>query len=908
MNINKRILVLMVFFVFSSVSVSALDLGVGIDFQPSLTDATYVVVEEAIGLNYTNVTTTELLVNEMVFNFDMLKNPLTINIRPATIYVRNNATNELMNISIQINSEKYRSYGNLTFVNGEVYSMFLSETYVTDYDNPYLFLLNDSFSIAPQSGNELTLYVSGSSPLFTVSAPHNFNETRFVFVNNETIHLNSKMSHSHLNYSFTNITCENNEEIYFGETNYICEQEDPRFSAPCGGLDNGTYYFENILNSENAVDGNWNTKSSKDWDGSTDTNHTLIANYSVPDYVDSAQIKYKVDVYDESNIIYEDIPADCFAGNVLEIKYQAESSIFTTWTDEILVYCKNSSDWELISTVNHYFADDGNSRTEGIFEESVIWTFSEIDMDAVSQAEFSNLNYSTQDKCVAQFYGENIFGTVNDQEIEFYLVNATESYPEVIVQDATSTFYLNITKHDDVIVDQVILEFDGVNHTADFLTQSEQVARYKLILDVETDFEYTDSVNHQWFFNFTGKSEMSSLPSQTQTTYNVTVGECGGSNSYPIYNLSYKNDDDNEIMNMTVSYDLYFKDTGDVVHLIEGYDSINNTNFCTNLNPADEILEWDIWGSITLSKEEYMTKSYYFDEDSPVVVSNEPYTNESLFIIATNASQTVQYHWYTSSLQLIDGTMEIYKCETDGSKSLVESTGIVSGSANANIELLNQPYSYSIIYKGVTYEDDKSYGKCHTEIKNEVTYYVNIEEDISDEVGMGEITCSLKKDMDIVTMEWSPHPDEPNQYVTGCIQGYIQNIYNKTLATEACSVEEDGYILKRTIPANGNTYSLVGKLEMGNEIAYCKDYVTVGAEDINDSAFGMSGLLAVFFLVAAMILFYAGDGEIQLIGAGVGFVIAWFLGVLGTGFTVLTMTSIMAIIILVIGVGRYSRR
>jgi len=57
-----------------------------------------------------------------------------------------------------------------------------------------------------------------------------------------------------------------------------------------------------------------------------------------------------------------------------------------------------------------------------------------------------------------------------------------------------------------------------------------------------------------------------------------------------------------------------------------------------------------------------------------------------------------------------------------GNRTLVGTASIINGEAYANIELLNTPYSYEVIYQGVRYADTDTYSKCHIETQTTRLY------------------------------------------------------------------------------------------------------------------------------------------------------------------------------------------
>jgi hypothetical protein len=252
--------------------------------------------------------------------------------------------------------------------------------------------------------------------------------------------------------------------------------------------------------------------------------------------------------------------------------------------------------------------------------------------------------------------------------------------------------------------------------------------------------------------------------------------------------------------------------------------------------------------------------------------------------------------------------MLIYSCNPDGSKDLIESTPIISGQTSANIELLLQAYSYEVIIDGEVYTNEEGFSACHVESETERTYYVDIEEQTTSQyIGLLSIPCDLEKTSNnTVKMTWSSNP-EAGGYVIGCIKAYRGSNIGNVKVFDNCSNQTiHGYEYEVGIPINGYTYTVYGELTQNDSTVVCADEVVFHTSDSAADSFGLDALLAVFFLVAGMGLLWAGNGELQLVGAGIGFVLSWLIGL--TLLPWYTTSLIIVFVVVIIIVGRQSRQ
>ena len=242
-------------------------------------------------------------------------------------------------------------------------------------------------------------------------------------------------------------------------------------------------------------------------------------------------------------------------------------------------------------------------------------------------------------------------------------------------------------------------------------------------------------------------------------------------------------------------------------------------------------------------------------------------------------------------------------------KDLDESTPIISGEATANIQLLLQTYSYDVVIDGIVFKDLESYTRCHVESTTERTFFVDVDPiDIAPLIGLAGIRCTLEESAtnNSVTMSWTPNPQLAG-YVTGCMVADRRTIRGSVNVLDNCSIESEGFTRTLAIPVvDGNSYVVTGRLVQGNNQLFCTDSVILTPGQAVGGLFGVSGLLAVIFLVCSLALIYASDGEFMLAGGAIGLVISWFLGILV--FDWLIISGIIFFFALIAITGRYTRK
>jgi len=487
------------------------------------------------------------------------------------------------------------------------------------------------------------------------------------------------------------------------------------------------------------------------------------------------------------------------------------------------------------------------------------------------------------------------------EEYTFNTVNVTEAYTPVIVNGAATNLYLNITGFNSTYLTK--LEWNSTNYTSTRTDVNSTLISFSNAI-TPSGFTDQDIVNHTWYFSLAGVYENTSI--KTQTIFVPTINVCSeDATNYTILNITYYDETTSNVINVSNAYDLKITDGLNDFNQVGAFINQNNNSFCTNLPPSLPY-SWDMYGSFSLQKDNYVTRIVDIDAGTPTELSNSPQTNLSLFMIPLNESTAVTYTWLTTNFLLIDGTMRIYRCNIDGTKDIIESVPIISGSSVANIELLTASYAYDVIIDGKVYSSLTGFSKCHIEANSAITYYVDIgEENVGEYVGLTGIPCTLTKSgTNTVTMAWDVNP-QLDGYVQGCISAYRNSIQGSVQTYYNCSADPD-YSLIVGIPLNGYTYTVKGELVQNGTIYKCTDEVQFVTVENAYQMFGISGLFAALLFLIAMVLFYAGDGEMQLAGLAAGIIGVFLLGI--TGFSWLWTSGIVMFCALIIWVGRYNRK
>jgi len=523
----------------------------------------------------------------------------------------------------------------------------------------------------------------------------------------------------------------------------------------------------------------------------------------------------------------------------------------------------------------------------------------EVDVYGYGNYKFKSIgDLNVRTKIVQYYYDGNAF-------------NATLIYDPVIVNNLTYEYKIDYTLNPLIFTNLPApmgsLNLNGTLYSGTVDSYTATTGSILTNAAIPISGEKT-TINGNWTVNFyhvNGSSVTRTTSNFSQLVYNVTIGLCGGTQIFPIYNLTYYAEKTDAAINLTNGYDLSFYD-GVYYYNISGtfIDDYSN-QFCTNVNSSDTTYNFDTTGTLTLSKTGYVTRYYNFEDGTSFISSNNPTTYKKYYLLSLGNSTSVAYTWLTTEFQNINGLMEISKCNNNGTKSVVSIVPIVGGSAVANIDYVDTRYSYSVYVDGVKYSEE-SFTPCHVESSLTPTYYVQISQvNPLPVTGLKSVTCSMDKlDDSTARMTWNSNPYN-TETIEGCLVGYLASFKGPVEVYRNCT-NSISYSLTRTIPDIGNQYYIKGELTQGTSTATCSPVLEYYTENSGNEIFGLEALLGVVFLILAMALFYAGDAEISVVGSILGLLAIFFLGISTLSWELVSSIVFFAVIIVIIG--RYGRQ
>ncbi len=636
--------------------------------------------------------------------------------------------------------------------------------------------------------------------------------------------------------------------------------------------------------------------------------------------------------YEESNGLFNDyMKYDFYDGGDIKTELKSKS-IFDKWSsekreDRYIQILEPSTPSDTITLTEESDMPIYISYKEGSYNDYWIimgnhWKDYVLEGEDNIQVSIKRINTYKVEVTISGIKNKDrlVFSSVGDlniitKEYSFYAVNMTETFDALVTEGFEFSLDLDVDFGNlefDIsgVTPAATLQWNSTNFTSTLVSFDATGVSFRKTFGAIT-IESKETIKHNWWFNFsTFIDGYLRTENASQFASSISVDVCNETFiNYSILNLTYIDEVNNELITVTNAYDLKITDGTFFYNQTGSFVNNATSSFCTNLNPSEVSYNWDMWGLFTLSKTGYVTRVVDIDEAVPIALSNDPSTNLSLFLIGTLNSSTMTYTWLTTGFQPIDGTMRIFSCNVDGTKDLVESTPIIAGEATANIELLLQTYSYDVIIDETLYQDIESYSRCHVESTTTRTFYVDIDPlDIAPLIGLAGIICTLEESAinNSVTMEWTTNPQESG-YVTGCMVADRRTIRGSVNVLDNCSIESEGYTRTLAVPVvDGNTYIVKGRLEQGDKRIICDDTVILTPGLTQGGLFGVSGLLAVIFLVASLTLIYSSDGEFMLAGSSIGLIISWFLGILV--FDWIIVSGIVFFFALIAVTGRYTRK
>lgn len=384
------------------------------------------------------------------------------------------------------------------------------------------------------------------------------------------------------------------------------------------------------------------------------------------------------------------------------------------------------------------------------------------------------------------------------------------------------------------------------------------------------------------------------------------IRQCNDTINNEILTINYFDQLTENSINATTGYNLKVTD-GIYWYNQTGVFSINNSHsFCSDLNPATYDFTWASYGDLTIQSADYITNLYTLPEAVPQLMKVDPTQVLNIYSIKSDNSSTLIYNWLTTEFQLITGTLFIRECLINGTKILAQSIPITDGKATGNVNLFFTPYSYQVLIGNTLYEQDQ-FSLCHIEPNGGAiaTYYVDVGAvDITPQIGLYLAGCTIRKQNgNVVQMNWTANSNDASS-ITACMTAKRSTITGWNDFYTNCSTGTSGSFT-RTIPGDLNNYLVTGLLTQQEISANCIEQVEFSQRTSASSSFGATGVFAAFLLVVSLGMLYAGNGEVQLLGAVFGIVSVWVLGLLSFGWA--TISAIIFFLLLVAFIGRYSR-
>jgi hypothetical protein len=499
---------------------------------------------------------------------------------------------------------------------------------------------------------------------------------------------------------------------------------------------------------------------------------------------------------------------------------------------------------------------------------------------------------------------------VNTVLFDFYVYNATETFDQIVPHGYSTEYVLDLNydyEDYDVTLPVAILQINDTNYTATLQSNSQYASRFV--------YEYTMppgnqdyNLTHKWHIDYGNLTNgIVTTVDQNQSIKTLVFGECIGNVTHPIAYFNYYDETDLSSIAITNAYSLSLVGGGTHFDVSGTFVNETNSSLCTNVDPLDFDVDISAYGSFTLSKTDYTLRINDVPEETPLAFSNSPPYNLSLYMVPFNESTTVTYSIRTTDFGNVDGTLQIYRCELDQSQLLIESVPIINGQAFANIELNTAVYAYKMVIGNNIYTSPTGWSRCHVENSETINLVVNVGDDsLRQQLGLRSIECTLTKTgNNTATLNWGPNPELETPDVKGCIRAYRMTVNGLSQVYNQCFTNPV-YSTVVSIPANGNDYTVNAYLKQGTYVSECTQQLNFSTKETEGGFFGFTGLIATFFLLAGLTLIFAGSGENQLIALSAATIAIFFLQLLPVNWTVIT--SLIAILLMVIAIGRYARK
>jgi len=172
-------------------------------------------------------------------------------------------------------------------------------------------------------------------------------------------------------------------------------------------------------------------------------------------------------------------------------------------------------------------------------------------------------------------------------------------------------------------------------------------------------------------------------------------------------------------------------------------------------------------------------------------------------------------------------------------------------------------------------------------------------------IGLFLVDCDLVNvSENVVRMSWSSNSEDSGD-IEACIVAKRRTVKGLVEIFRNCTNASSGSFTN-SIPDTGNAYVVTGEIFQDGVKGFCRNSVVFFDRSVASSLFGLSGLFGIVLLLLGMILLYAGQGEIQLVAAGVALVASWVLGLLSFPWEIIS--AVIAFLIIIILVGRYTKK
>jgi len=556
------------------------------------------------------------------------------------------------------------------------------------------------------------------------------------------------------------------------------------------------------------------------------------------------------------------------AGLIQNYSLTVNSTTVNTTTSSVFVWLSSGAYYNFISDNLNYLQSGENITTftlPNILNKYISPSTGNITLNTTAHISKVNVNL------------ENIFLTDNS--------NSLDCYANISMYNNTNT----------------VLSYWWTNSTNDTIKTGTKQCEHENICTVDVlNNTYIEQTNNL-ICNINYTVDSYTFTYSSEQLNKSSVGLCSGTRIYPVANVTYYNEQTDENINASVLYNVLLYDG--TVSTLYGFNVTNQyyTEICTDINPADNVITLLLYGNITLSKTGYNTRILSIPYNTGYTVSNDPMTNISLYMQELGNSTTVTYNWYTTSYEPINGNMIIYRCEGDGSKTLVDAPYISDGVANAEITPYTTAYSYSVVIDGTKYTDN-SYSACHVESTTERTFFVDTT--APELLAVAQIygsSCRLwQSDTDEVKLSW-----DADETLEACIEAHRQTVTGSVQVYESCINGTDG-TMTRTITNNTQTYIVKGSLSDGTYKIYCKDTVVVTVKTDAQSATGVYGAFAAGFMILAFALLFSPNGQLQIIGSVFAVIVAFGLGIIAFGWAAVVM--LISFLLAALIIGRYRRK